>query len=137
MQFVVPQFIDIEPKIFGPITPRQFIIMIVGAGLIFCAYKALNFTLFVFVGTLILALTGILAFFRVNGQPVHFFFLNFIQTNRRPPLRVWKKEILKEKIQEVEEKKEEKIIVPRKTFSTRRLSEISLIVDTGGAYQEE
>ncbi|KKS92044.1 MAG: hypothetical protein UV69_C0039G0006, partial [Parcubacteria group bacterium GW2011_GWE2_43_12] len=29
-QFVVPQFIDVEDKIIGPITVRQFIIIMVG-----------------------------------------------------------------------------------------------------------
>ena len=27
-QFVVPQFLDVEPKIIGPITLRQFLIMV-------------------------------------------------------------------------------------------------------------
>ena len=45
-RFIVPQFIDAEDKILGPITVRQFIIMIVGGLLIFAAYKLADFGLF-------------------------------------------------------------------------------------------
>ena len=42
MRFTVPQFIDVEDKIFGPLTTRQFLIMlVVGATL---AYYAENGT---------------------------------------------------------------------------------------------
>ena len=35
--FTVPQFIDVEDKIIGPITTRQFIICLVGLGLLVLA----------------------------------------------------------------------------------------------------
>ena len=138
MRFVVPQFIDIEPKIMGPVSLRQFLILLATGGLIFVCYKLADFTLFLIETVVLFALGGIIAFFKVNGQPVHFFLLNFLQSAKRPKLRVWHKEgrevkevILPEKI----EKKEEEIVRP--SLSSKRLSEISLIVDTGGAYREE
>lgn len=137
MQFIVPQFIDIEPKIIGPITPRQFIILIVGAGLCFVAYKSFSFVLFIFVSLLILGACFALAFFKVNGQPVHFFLLNFIQTLKKPGLRIWKVELVRQKEEAVLEKKEEKPVDIRPTLSSGQLSKISLLVDTGGVYREE
>ena len=138
MQFIVPQFIDIETKIIGPITPRQFIILIIMAGLIFVCYKLADFVLFIIETIGLILIGGALAFFRVNGRPVHFFLLNLIQTFKKPGVRVWRKE----KIQTVEkefkeEKKEESIIAPRKPLSTARLSQAALLVDTGGRYKEE
>jgi len=138
MRFVVPQFIDIEPKIMGQVSLRQFLVLLVTAGLIFICYKLADFTLFAIEAIVLFALGGIIAFFKVNGQPVHYFLLNFLQSAKRPKLRVWYKEgqEIKEVIlPEKKEKKEEEIIRP--PLSSRRLSEISLIVDTGGAYREE
>ena len=41
-RYNVPQFIDVEAKIIGPITARQFIIMLVACGLTFIWYKTLK-----------------------------------------------------------------------------------------------
>ena len=45
-QFTVPQFIDVEDKVIGPITVRQFIILLFGGGFIFIAYRLSDFVLF-------------------------------------------------------------------------------------------
>ena len=42
MQFKVPQFLDIEDKIFGPFTFREFIYLAGAAGLCFVFYKWLG-----------------------------------------------------------------------------------------------
>lgn len=138
MQFVVPQFIDIEPKIIGSITPRQFIILIVGGGLIFAAYKLSDFSLFIIEGPVLLAISGTFAFLRINGQPIHFFVLNVFQSFKRPMLRVWRKDFLAAKEPKVKEKAAAiPVVTPRKSLPTTHLSAISLLVDTGGMYREE
>src|SRR5437867_2114834 len=91
-KFIVPQFIDIESKIFGPITIRQFATIGVGALLIFIAYKLAEFTLFLFIAGSILLVTIIAGFLKINGQPFHMFILNFFGTYKKPSLRVWLKE---------------------------------------------
>ena len=88
-QFVVPQFIDVEDKVIGPITVRQFIILLVGAGFIFIAYKLSDFILFLIEFVVLASLTFSVAFIKVNGKPVHYLILNVIQTLRRPWVRVW------------------------------------------------
>ena len=90
-QFVVPQFIDVEDKVIGPITVRQFIILLAGGGLCFIAYTLSDFALFIFWFVVIAILTFFVAFVKVNGRPIHYFLLNIIQTSRRPRLRVWQK----------------------------------------------
>lgn len=137
-RFIVPQFIDSEDKIWGPVTVRQFVIVLVGGLFLFIAYRAADFTLFIFEAIIILALVGLFAFYKVNGRPFHVFFLNVIQTLRKPRVRVWKKDL--EKHPEAKEKKDkaDDFIVPKKVFvSNKKLSELSLIVDTGGAYKGE
>ncbi len=138
MQFVVPQFIDVEDKILGPLSVRQFIIMIIGTGLIFAAYRFADFALFLFETIVILVLTMAFAFLRVNGRPFHLFLLNFIQTLRKPKLRVWRRVISKEELRLPRVAPPPKHAIKQKAPLTRsRLAELSLTVDTGGVYKQE
>lgn len=139
-QFVVPQFIDAEPKLLGPVTPRQFIILFVGVLLSALMKVLLPFWAFIVVTVIIAGLVLTLAFVKINGQSFHYFLLNMLQTFRKPSIRVWKKDLsdayLRQFIQREEIKVETKF--ERKDFiGTSRLNELSLIVNTGGAYRPE
>ncbi|RLC36830.1 hypothetical protein DRH27_04630 [Candidatus Falkowbacteria bacterium] len=137
-QFTVPQFIDVEDKIIGPITARQFVIMLSGFLLIALCYRLFSFTLFVAVGLSIFAVSGIFAFLKINGMPFHFFILNFIQTTKRPSLRVWSTKLNENIDLESEEVKPKKVVsAPARIFSTSHLAELALIVDTQGVYKGE
>lgn len=140
-QFVVPQFIDVEDKIIGPLTVRQFAIMTGGGVLGFVFYKIFDFVLFLICVVIILLLIWLFAFFKVGGYQVfHEFLLNFIKTKKRPTRRVWGKEYslaeLKEFIKPIVIKKKAEIAV-KAPLQTRHLSDVSLMVDTGGAYEGE
>ena len=69
MRFQVPQFIDIEDKIFGPLTLKQFIYLTGGGGVVVVSYLYLPFILFLFVGPPIGLLAVALAFFEINKRP--------------------------------------------------------------------
>lgn len=135
-QFTVPQFIDVEDKIFGPITVRQFVIML--ACLLFSAvaYKLSDFALFITEAVLIFIIGGIIAFLRINGRPFHYFILNVIQTMKKPKLRVWNSQTGKgrEKEETITIKQVAKI-QPKSLYARSKLAELSLVVDTGGAYE--
>ncbi|MCH7758935.1 hypothetical protein IID20_01080 [Patescibacteria group bacterium] len=137
MQFIVPQFIDVESKIIGPITPKQFIILILTTGLIFASYKLADFTLFIIEAVLIAGIGITIAFVKVNHQPIYYFLLNVGQSFKRPSLRIWRKQYILIKVKK--EKKEKKVatVVSRKPLSASKLSQIALTVDTGGRYEEE
>ena len=72
-------------------------------------------------------------------MPFHFFVLNFIQTSKRPGLRVWNKEFQKDLT--IQEEKETNIsevpVFERRHYTASRLAELSLIVDTQGVYRGE
>lgn len=139
-QFVVPQFIEVEDKIIGPITVRQFIILLVTGLLIFLAYKLADFSLFVLLALVFLGIGGILAFLKINGQPFHYFLLNLIQTFRKPRLRIWDKTYSQEELRSYIQTEKVKVIIPRvkkEPLAMSRLAQLSLIVDTGGAYKGE
>jgi hypothetical protein len=139
-QFVVPQFIDVEDKIIGPITTRQFLIILATLLIDFVAYKLATFVFFIFLFLIITGFGIVLAFAKVNGQPFHLFLLNLVQTLKRPKLRVWFVPLIAAELKasavsapppppKVEASKE------RPTAS--RLSDLALLVNTGGVYKPE
>ena len=69
MQHQVPQFIDIEDKIFGPLTVKQFFYVLGGAAIIFLMYVYLQLWLVILLGIPVAAFAGSLAFLKINGQP--------------------------------------------------------------------
>ncbi|MFA6106914.1 MAG: PrgI family protein [Patescibacteria group bacterium] len=141
-QFTIPQFIDVEDKIIGPITTRQFIIMLSSCVIIAICYKIFDFELFAVAGLLIFAMAGTFAFLKINGRPFHYFILNFIETLKRPGIRVWRN-LAPQTAEAGDDGAIKAISMNRpiansgRNFSRSRLAQLSLIVDTLGAYREE
>jgi len=95
MQFKVPQFIDIEDKLFGPLTFKQFAYLAGGAGLIYVIYKLLPFWIAVFLILPIAALTVLLTFYRINNKPFIYYLqagINYLVSSK---LYIWKQRIVK------------------------------------------
>lgn len=95
MQFKVPQFLEIEDKIFGPFTFREFVYLAGGAGLCFVMYKLLG----LFWGAIpilaIAGLSGMLTFYRPNNKP----FIDMLQAGfkygTQNKLYIWKRRKVK------------------------------------------
>lgn len=69
MQFQVPQFIEVEDKIFGPLTFKQFVYLFGGAGLSYLLFRL--FPIYIS-GILIIGAMGLavaLSFAKLNGRP--------------------------------------------------------------------
>jgi hypothetical protein len=97
MQFKVPQFLDIEDKIFGPFTFSQFVYLAGGAGVCFVLFKLLGF-LFGAIPILIVAGFALaLTFYRPNGKP----FVNMLEAGAtyifQDRLYIWKRRTYKKK----------------------------------------
>jgi hypothetical protein len=69
MQFQVPQFIEVEDKIFGPLTFKQFIYILGGAGLAYLVWRVLPVFLAAPLVASAIGLGVALAFFQFNGRP--------------------------------------------------------------------
>lgn len=139
-KFIVPQFIDKEDQILGPITVRQFLIMLVGMFAIFICYKLLQFVYFIFAALGIAAFGGTFAFVKVNGQPFHIFFINMLQTVMRPALRVWDKRPLDIELREYikpEAAPPVRVSYHKEAPPSSRLRDLTLVVNTGGVYKPE
>src|SRR3989344_2135990 len=92
MQFKVPQFLDIEDKIFGPFTFKQFVYLVGGGGFCFILYKWLGFLLGAIPILIIAALALALTFYRPNNKPFVLMLESGIKYFTQSKLYIWKKE---------------------------------------------
>ncbi len=85
MRFEVPQFIEIEDKIFGPFTWKQFVYLAGGVGLATVLFFTTPFFVFVIFGVPVGGLAVLLAFYPVNNRPFSAFLeagVYFYKNNR-------------------------------------------------------
>lgn len=68
MEYQVPQFIEVEDKIFGPLTWKQFIYIGGSMGLAVVVFLYFPFFIALIVGLPVLALGFALAFYKVNDR---------------------------------------------------------------------
>lgn len=91
MRFEVPQFIEVEDKIFGPFTWKQFVYLAGGAGAAIILYILLPFFVFLILATPIIAFAAGLAFFPVNNRPLSVFIESMFQYFMSARLYLWEK----------------------------------------------
>jgi hypothetical protein len=90
MRFEVPQFIEIEDKIFGPLTWRQFLYLGGGVGMGAVLFFTTPFIIFLIFGLPLALLAGALAFYPVNNRPFSFFLEAIIGYLGGNKLYLWK-----------------------------------------------
>jgi hypothetical protein len=137
MRFQTPQFIEVEDKIFGPLTLRQFIYLAGSAGVAFMFYTFLP-TLIAFALIMPVAAVGLmLAFYKINNKP----FINTVEAAFKyiiaSKLYVWKKLPAKLKKGAYEKKDisaPDALNIPR--LSESRLKEIAWSLDVHDINEE-
>ncbi|MBX4200092.1 PrgI family protein [Candidatus Parcubacteria bacterium] len=92
MRFQVPQFIEVEDKIFGPLTFKQFIYIAGGVGICVILFTFLPKFFALLLSAPIVALAGSLAFYKVNGKPFASLLEAFLKYEFSEKLYVWKKQ---------------------------------------------
>lgn len=130
MRYQVPQFIEVESKIFGPLTLKQFIYLLGAGGIAFIIYSLLGFFFAFLLGLPVIALGAALAFYKVNNQPFIKVVDNFIKHYMSPRLFLWKKvppkAAAEPQIKKMEEGQQESIM-PR--FTKSRLKDLAWSLD--------
>jgi hypothetical protein len=124
MKFTVPQFIEREAKLIGPLTFNQFL-YVGAAGLIsFIIYFSFSFTVFIF-SVIILGSTALaFAFLKVNGAPLAKFLVNFFKFNLSPKNYLWKKKGNVDQIQLKEDEEETDLTVGGKSHLKNKKTQI-------------
>lgn len=90
MQFHVPQFIEVENKIFGPLTFKQFVYLAGGAGIVFILYSALPLFFAILFGFPVAIVSVLLAFLKIHGKPFIKVIENGIKYFLNEKLYLWK-----------------------------------------------
>jgi len=91
MRFQVPQFTEVEDKIFGPLTLKQFIYLIGGGGISFLFYVIFPLWLTVIFAAPVVIFVLALAFYKINNQPFIKIVENAIRFRSSSRLFLWKK----------------------------------------------
>ena len=92
MQFQVPQFIEIEDKIFGPLTLKQFLYLAGGGGAIVALYIYIPYKIVAILIILPLAAFSLsLAFYKINGKPFIDVVQSFFYYSLGSKLYLWRK----------------------------------------------
>jgi len=90
MRFEVPQFIEIEDKIFGPFTWRQFLYLGGGVGMAVVMFFTLPLIIFILLGIPLALVAGALAFYPINNRPFSFFLEAIFNYVTKQRLYLWK-----------------------------------------------
>ncbi|HEY4487285.1 MAG TPA: PrgI family protein [Candidatus Paceibacterota bacterium] len=129
MQFQIPQFIEVEDKIFGPLTFRQFVYITGGLGSSYILFRVLPILISLPLIATLLGLAAALAFFKYNGRPFILALEHGFSYIVHPKLYLWnnerKRDIATAKTTTQEQKGE--IYVPK--LSDSKLHELAWSLD--------
>lgn len=92
MRFQVPQFIEVEDKIFGPLTFKQFIYVAGGVGISVILFVFLPRFLAIIISLPVVLFGAALAFYKVNDKPFIHMVEAFVKYTLTGKLYIWKKE---------------------------------------------
>ncbi len=136
MEYQVPQFIDVEDKIFGPLTIKQFIYVAGGGGLIAILVLTLPLFFAIILAIPVGALAAALAFFKMNGKP----FIEVLESGLTyfvgGRLYLWKKERHEAPVVVAPSASAEPM-APKKELSRRKLEELAWSLDVRDTGQSQ
>lgn len=138
---MVPSDIDIEDKLIGPLTLKQFIYLVIGAMAIFVIYTLFktNIIIVVVLSIPVLIIVGAFAFYHFNEQPFEQFLSALIAFYSTPNKRIWiKQNKFSDIMPKISEKPRKKIpSSPQKKVPLSNLEELAYILDTKGSIEDE
>lgn len=142
MQFPVPQFTDVEDKIIGILTFKQFGILFAAGILVFLVFSMTKNIPSTVVGFVIFGLPAlIMAFAKINGRPMYSAFKYFFRFLSSPKLLIFHKEAERlsssAKLKDVQFKKSEEAVVKSRENTQTRLEEVQKLLRTQEAEEEE
>lgn len=134
MRFTLPQFIEYETKIVGPLTFKQFIFVGIAGAICFFLYFTIgktNFTLFLMASLIIGTIAAALAFLQIGGRPFPTIIGNFLRFNLKPKMFIWRKKEIPITIFKKEIKKEEGAEeLPLKIAEKSKLKKLKTQIET-------
>ncbi len=132
-QYQVPQFVELEDKIVGPLTLKQFLYLAFAGALLFVFWFLFNFYVWLIIAIPVAAVASTFAFLKINDRPFVYFFLAFVKYFTKPKLYIFSgtagkatpSSPVKEQVEAATPAPREEKITPSK------LKELALKLDTG------
>jgi len=133
-RYKVPQNIDMEDKIIGPLTMIQFVYLLVGGMAVYLMWTFFDISLFLITGIPILILTLAMAFLKVQDQPFPKFLASAILFLVKPKARVWAKDPNASHLSIVKKtaSKPEEASPTQQGPSRGEIAQLASVLDTGG-----
>jgi|ERR1035437_1251280 hypothetical protein len=92
MRFQVPQYIEVEDKLFGSLTFKQFVYLAGAGGVTVAAFSFLPKIIAFFVAAPVMVLGLALAFYKVNNRPFILILESFVKYFFKEKLYIWRKD---------------------------------------------
>lgn len=127
MIFNVPQFIDIEDKIVGPLTAKQLGWLALGGVILLVCYALLDASAFAISAVIVITIFSALAFYRPYNQPLIKFIFSSLLFATRPKRYIWRR--LPEKMKRTPIKENSAPPIPKKKFDPQKASTVSDLLD--------
>jgi hypothetical protein len=135
-QYNIPQFVDSEDKIFGPITIRQFAVLAIGVviGGFLWYFLQSNLVIFFLTVAPVVATTFTFAFIKINGHNFDVFLTNVVIYILKPNLFLWSRDVDPNRsvIKSTIQKKKASFIRDKKEYNQSRVEAVAWTLDTYG-----
>lgn len=92
MRFQVPQFTDIEDKIVGPFTLRQFITYVVAVMFLIPIYVYSDLSLFITIAIPMLGVAAVFAHLKIYGKSFGMVLISGISYTMKGQLYIWRRQ---------------------------------------------
>lgn len=135
MQAQVPSNIDIEDKIVGPFTLKQFIYLAIGGMLIVVDYAFFKTSMiFVIIAFIVIAFDVLFVFYRFNEQPFEKILYSFLIFYLSPKRRLWQRKagLADIQISKGPKDKREDLVQKKTKKNISSLDELSYVLDSRG-----
>lgn len=127
MQYQTPQFIDVEDKIFGPLTAKQFFYLLGGVAAIFILYAFFQLWVIILLGLPIGGFSLALTFLKINGIPFTKVLANFLNHSSQQKIYIWQRVAQKTQNTDYTKTQTKEKIAPKLTES--KLQELAWSLD--------
>jgi hypothetical protein len=132
LQFKVPQNIDLEDKIVGPLTLIQFLYVLAGGVIVYLLYLSMGTKLLFWALSLPVAIVALaLAFLKIQDQPLSHFIKAGLIYLSKPKKRIWQRQGLVKPI--VFAAPSKKVIAPpppKRRIEKTELEKLAQMLDT-------
>lgn len=92
MRYKVPQSIDMQDRIVGPLTLIQFMYVLIGGAICYAFFQLFSLTIFILLSLPVAILALALAFFKIQDQPFSKFIGAALGYFLKPKNLVWRRQ---------------------------------------------